>query len=82
MTPAVLFQVGREGYQDRALRAAGEGNWHRLAPLLMEISEKGKAEGGSEGQKPPTVLQTYTVALTTAKDLESWLGPVKPNIGN
>ena len=60
------------------LRAVGEGSWHRLAALSAEVPEKGKAEGGGDGQKPPTVLQTYTVPLTMImKDLESWLEPIK-----
>ena len=61
-----------------ALRAAGDGSWHKLAALSAEVPEKGRAEGGSDGQKPPTVLQTYTVHLTMVKkDLESWLEPIK-----
>ena len=61
-----------------ALRAVGEGSWHRLAAFSAEVPEKGRAEVGSNGQKPPTVLQTFTVPLTMVKkDLESWLEPVK-----
>ena len=59
-------------------RRLWEGSWHKLAALSAEVPEKGRAEGGSDGQKPPTVLQTYTVPLTMVKeDLESWLGPIK-----
>jgi len=55
-----------------------EGSWHKLAALSAEVPEKGRAEGGSDGQKPPTVLQTYTVPLKMVKkDLESWLEPIK-----
>ena len=55
-----------------------EGSWHKLAALSAEVPEKRRAEGGSDGQKLPTVLQTYTVPLKMVKkDLESWLEPIK-----
>ena len=61
-----------------ALTAAGEGGCHRIAALSTEFPEEGGNEGCSKGQKPPTVLQTYTVPLAMVKaDLEAWLEPIK-----
>ena len=61
-----------------ALTAAGEGGCPKIAAFSTEVPGEGGNEGCSKGQKPPTVLQTYTVPLAMVKaDLEAWLEPIK-----
>eukprot|EP00435_Cladocopium_sp_Y103_P049706 s1782_g15.t1 len=79
--PGVLLQVGRGGHQDGSFDGCWRGKLCQTCRsfcLFAAVPEKEGAEGGKDGQRPPTVLQTYAVPLAMVKtDLDSWIESIK-----